>query len=390
MTATPPPPTVADAQRIAALDDPIVRNLQITQCYHELALALARLTGPGANWCTVATWASNQAGRSIRKQDLRDALERLLRQSPDAAQAAQALAAQGSAISGDETRSLAGAADALRAALSPAAAFERTSQAVARGNRKVFAEIGLEFARFLALWADGPPANDALADFYAGLQAGDPPDGQRYLRQAFSRYAQAMTTQEEKPRAELLVLANLEIGFHEQTRLQPEIREAMDAPVWDSAELRQRLFDELFPRRSSRLRLLAARLLGRAAPLFQARDRLTEEAQRLGREVVTERMMTLRLPGVGELRLGQPLPDGFPPLLQQIADPDLRALLAQISSPSDAAPGTGVEDWSRLPERMRFIADLFRAYHLTDSLSDPPFTPDQESQLKAGQQPPDL
>ncbi|MCB0230841.1 MAG: hypothetical protein KDH90_17285, partial [Anaerolineae bacterium] len=115
------PPTVADVQRIAALDDPVVRNLQITQCYYELSQAMAQLTGPGANWCTVATWASNQAGQSIRKEDLQRALERLVRRSQDATAAAQAMAAQGAAISGDETRSLAGAVDALRDALSPAA-----------------------------------------------------------------------------------------------------------------------------------------------------------------------------------------------------------------------------------------------------------------------------
>ena len=31
------PPTVEDIDRIARLNDPILRNLQITQCYHELS-----------------------------------------------------------------------------------------------------------------------------------------------------------------------------------------------------------------------------------------------------------------------------------------------------------------------------------------------------------------
>ena len=63
-------PTLAEVGQIAAVADPVVRNLQITQCYHELALALAERTGPSANWCTFATWASNQAGVTIRKEDL--------------------------------------------------------------------------------------------------------------------------------------------------------------------------------------------------------------------------------------------------------------------------------------------------------------------------------
>lgn len=62
-------PTLADVERIVALADPAVRNLQITQCYCELSRALAARTGGGpANWCRVATWASKQAGQTIRKE----------------------------------------------------------------------------------------------------------------------------------------------------------------------------------------------------------------------------------------------------------------------------------------------------------------------------------
>lgn len=56
-------PSVADVERIRAVGDPVLRNLQITQCYHELSAAMAGRTGPGANWCTFATWASKQAGQ---------------------------------------------------------------------------------------------------------------------------------------------------------------------------------------------------------------------------------------------------------------------------------------------------------------------------------------
>ncbi len=63
-------PASAEVDRIATLGDPVLRNLQITQCYHELASALAKRTGPYANWCTFATWASRQAGQTIRKEAL--------------------------------------------------------------------------------------------------------------------------------------------------------------------------------------------------------------------------------------------------------------------------------------------------------------------------------
>ncbi len=378
-------PTPADVERTAALSDPITRNLCITQCYHDLAVAFGRLLPGGANWCAVATWASRQAGCSIRREDLRRTLERLLQESREAREATEALQAEGGIIKNEPTESLAGAAVALRDALNPAAAFERTADAVARGNRKVFAEIGLEFARFLALFTDGPPKTAALDAFRNNLRPGDPPDGQDYLRNAFAHYHAALTEADAKAQAELMLLANLEVGFHEQTRLQPEIREAMDAPVYEPHVLRRRLLDELFPDPASQLHLTVTRLAGRADPLLAARDRLAHEAQRLGRLAITELLMTLELSGGRVLRLGDELRAEVPASLRVLANPDLRALLA----PLDAAPAP-VDDWSELSGRMGYIAALFRAYHADAGLFEPPFTAAQTAALKAGRRPSDL
>ena len=68
-------PTVDEIDRIARLGDPILRNLQITQCYYEISRSVAGLTGHSANWCTFATWASKQAGQTIRQEDLIRAFE---------------------------------------------------------------------------------------------------------------------------------------------------------------------------------------------------------------------------------------------------------------------------------------------------------------------------
>lgn len=382
-------PTVADVQRIAALTDPVLRNLQITQCYHELAAAMASLVGGGANWCAVATWASKQAGQSIRQEDLQRALQRRLRRSADAGEAVQAMAAAGQEIAGDEGRSVAGAVEALWDALSPAAAFERTAAAVARGNCKVFEEIGLHFARFLALFADGQPDEIRLAEFCLGLQPGAPPDGQRYLRQAFTHYHQAWTTADGRARAQWMLLANLEIGFHEQTRLQPEIVEAMNAPVYDPRLLRRRLVAELFPDPGVRLRYVLAGLGGRARPLLQARDHLADEAMRIGRLLVTERMMTLAMPDGQILQLGEDLPGSFPDLLRTIDLPGFTALLQQVDPTPDSLLDSGAVDWGRLPDRMHYIADLFRVYHLDPRLFDPPFSLGQVADLAAGRRPED-
>ncbi len=100
---------------------------------------------------------------------------------------------------------------------------------------------------------------DDLDAFLDRLRDGDPPDGQRLLRAAFTRYAQVASEPDPKARTELLLLANLEIGMHEQNRLQPEICEALDAPYITEEELGRRLC----PGRRPRIQRAAAKL---AAP----------------------------------------------------------------------------------------------------------------------------
>lgn len=383
--AVHPAPTTDDVAQIAAMSDPALRNLQITECYHELALAMAGRTGPGANWCTFATWASKQAGQTIRREDLQRGLEDLL-DSAFSAQAAPELEAPAQALGSKRT------ADEIQETvtdvLNPLNALARASDAVARGNLKVFAEIGREFARFLEL--TGPdPTPDALAHFTNDLRPGDPPDGQRLLGQAFGRYLQAFSETDPKTRAELLLCANLEIGLHEQTRLQPEIREALDAAIVDRRQFRDRLIKALFPYGGwwARLRLFLLHLFNQPSPFDAIVDRLLDEARRRVRLVFTASVMTLGGPGGLRLHLGADVPAPFPNDLAQIDLPDLRALLDQFDPTPDSPRESGAEDWATLPDRLHFIADLFRAYAEAADWFDPPFTPAQIAVLKEGQRP---
>ena len=58
--ATPDLPTPDEVERIAAVGDPVIRNLQITECYSRLAAVMGERGDPCSNWCTFATWASRQ------------------------------------------------------------------------------------------------------------------------------------------------------------------------------------------------------------------------------------------------------------------------------------------------------------------------------------------
>lgn len=370
-------PTVEEVRRIAAIADPVVRNLQITHCYWRLSEAFAARGGEGANWCTYATWASRQAGRTIRGEDL---LERLARKLGERrwllhpiATLWRRLLRRG--LFRRETR-----IGRLTAALhTPFDAFERASEAVARGNLRVFEEIGLEFARWIH---DCPPdaGPEASRRFLERLRPGDPPEGQRYLRQAFARYERSRLERDPKARAELAVLASLEIGFHEQSRLQPEIRAALDTAYATQKDLGRRALEALFP--SSRrwwavLRRPAAAAVGVVAAGAQ------RAASRLAREVITESFLVLSLPG-RVLMLGTHLTDAYPETLREPADAELRDLLARFEPVAPEPDDCGARDWSDLDQRMHYIVHLFCAFHLRDELSRPPFTSEQVTSFSRG------
>lgn len=381
-------PAVAEVDQIAALADPVIRNLQITQCYHELALALTLRTGISANWCTFATWASRQAGQTIRKEDLARVIEDVLNRAPASAQLAPDVVASAQALGSpraeDEIQ------ESVAEVLNPLAALDRASAAVARGNRKVYEEIGREFARFCAMCLKDTVFDAASLDrFCEALRPGEPPDGQQYLRQAFTRYYQAFFEEDPKTRAELMLLANIEIGLHEQTRLQPEIAAAMEAAFVDRRQFRLRLIRALFPYQGwlARARLFLLRLFDRPSPFDAVLDALLAEARRRARLVITEYLMVIGLPRGVRLRLGQDVPGEFPASLKQPALPDLCALLQQLDPTPDSPGNAGAEDWSHLSDRLRFIVKLFRCYHEAPDLFAPPFTAEQVAALKAGRLP---
>ena len=380
-------PTVADVARIAALTDPVVRNLQITQCYCELSRAFAaRTEGKPANWCTFATWASKQAGQTIRKEDLARTFERLFAQSSRARDARDAAVASITELSAERGPQL--IRDAIWKALEPSSAFDRASDAVARGNRMVFEEIGREFARLLALpTAGGAIDPTEFESFRDSLRPGDPPQGQRYLRQAFTAYAAALRETDAKKRAERMLLANLAIGWHEQTRLQAQIGEAIDAPFQEPVKLRRELLGCLLRLRIGfGLRVLLDLIPGRSTAIKKLLDDLDAGVKQIAHEAITEGLMTLALRGE-VLSLARDVPGAFPTLLQTIDDGDLRALLRLIDPTPDTTRGSGAEDWSNLSERIHYIADLFRVYQARPPLGSDPFTAEQVAVIKSGRRP---
>ncbi len=387
-------PTVAEVNRIAAVSDPIARNLQITQCYAELSGVMAQRTGLGANWCTFATWASKQAGQTIRQEDLVRRFRQILADTSALNAAAADMAAD---ISGEMSVTGAEAArdarqveETLWDVLDPKAPFDRASDAVARGNRKVFVEIGYEFARFYAgCFGDAAFSQTNIDQFCSGLRPGAPPDGQQYLQRAFTHYYQALFTPDAGQRAELLLLANCEIGYHEQTRLQPEIAAALDAPVVDPRELSRRLLKTLFPYPLwvTRFWLQYRQWRGRPLLIDASMDRFVQHVRYLAHLLITEYMMTIGLPEGQYLHLGHDLLADYPQSLASPSNSDLVALLKQVNASSGSKEASGAVDWGDLAERLHFIVEMFRCYQEWPLLFAAPFTDEQVAAIKAGLHP---
>lgn len=380
-------PSPDEVRAIAAISDPTIRNLRITQCYCELSAAFIGRTGPVANWCTFATWASKQAGQSIRREDLLRSVEARL----NLAQLEELKVLWRVA---DELGINTGLEQKLHGIIHNtwlAGIINGISEAVGRGNRKVFEEIGWEFARFFSSgFGDEAFDQQRLEAFCATLRPGNPPDGQQYLKQAFAHYHEAFFEQDAQLQTELQLLANLEIGFHEQTRLQPEIAASLNAAFTADKEIvRKKITDAFFPPDSwlARARLAYLKITGRKSRLDAAIDQLMNRLQGIVREQLTAHLMTLTIPPDLRLSLGRDLNKPYPAALLHLSCAGLTALLSQIDPTPDNLAQSGAIDWADLPDRMHFIAELFRCYHLDPALYHDAFTPQQVVFVKEGKLP---
>jgi hypothetical protein len=300
-----------DIERITEMRDPVVRNLLITQRYYELSLGFhALFGGDDANWCTFATWASKTAGRTIREEDVPGLVRGSLR------------------------------------------ALDLMSAFIGEGNLKVFKELAPEFARFLGEFhREDPMDMNRIAAFVGRLPEGRPEDGgQSLLREAFTNYYRAIYEKDDAARSRLIFLGNVQIGLHEQTRLQPNIEDALNAPViaW--------LGDQ------------SAGDGGLGSNLASA-----------FRHAETRLLVSLEQPGRADLPLGEDLPReqiaASPKALLDLGEsPELAGLVRRFDRAMASGEGSAANDWASLGDRMNFIVNLFRSHHEDATLFAAPFS----------------
>jgi len=331
--------------------DPVRSNLKITLAHHELSERLRAVTGQdsGANFHSWAVWGSKKAGVTIRREDLDEALVNaswvagavglMVGEGAGVLGVAPMLGAEGGALAGVLI-----ACGVLGAACGAAAgrALARWSRAraadlILEGNRLVLRDIGGQTARFCERFYRGPIGPTALAELLEGMEPGPAESGgQDLLREVFTQYARAAGAKTDAERHVAMYHANCLAILNEHLKLQPYIAASMPMIV---------------------------------------------------RRCVTQRMLCFHI-GAKRLAVSEdvvPLGDtAFPETLQTLGDADLEALLERYDTSKGTLVDSRAQDWTQLEDRMGYIVNLFRCFHLDPSVHLAPYDAGQAAVVRQG------
>lgn len=377
------PLDAAGVRAVVAIDDPVLRNLWITQSYFDLGDRLQRAVGgDDRTWLGFAVWASDTAGQSIRGEELPRIVQEILDASPDhradidavnhRLRPLRAVNAAGP-LDGDEL------IGALREAVASVARH------IAHGNLLVYAELAPLFVAFVERCEDGDPATLGAVELRELLTTSAGSALEPDVAEAFEWWRRAVVTADERSRAFAVLAANVLAVAHEQRRLQADIAAAMDEGALTAGHIMERVLPPWCPAVVGRI---VAAVIG---------EPLQRIARRAFRQLTTELLMTLRVPGA-VLRLHDDvpqLPDGarWPAVLAELAEsPEEVALAVAVYRTWDRTGGTGrhdgAHDWAVLAQRMSYIVNLFRGRQRDPSLAAHPFTDAQLAAMRRGVVPP--
>ena len=334
-------------EQIRATTDPAILNLLVTQWYHEAAAAMTRfIDSRDVTWFGFGARASKTVGRNIRFEML-----------PPWAR-------------GPMTQT-----SANRFLRPMAAYFFSFRAAMVKGNILVFEELAPLAREFLTRFGHGAPDAAGIDSFVAALRPGGIADGgQDLLKTAFRAWYDAAHESDLERKSQLVLLGNCSAVYYEQQRLQPILDESFQVPVLDAAV-----------QRAARTRV--------AGPLLRPARPVGLAARRLWQRVTTNTpaFSAYDLPEM-DLAMGAdvrgPVPGvDFPPTLQELVEPRLLALFAELNAPLRDTRGSAAGNWASLRERMPFIATLFRSRQQDLGLLAPPFTRLQVEALMSGKMP---
>lgn len=379
--------TIREIEAITNIQDPVLRNLAITQGYHDLTLGMNDVIGlTSVSWVGFATWASKTAGRFIRNEELPQAVRMAL----DRDYVRDSFGEQLAGVFIDWAASEQNQYEEIFAQFF-VATLSDVSDAIAYGNLKVFAELAPLFSRAIRTFQkDKAFRQKTLDNFCSHLRPGetlrDGDGGQDLLKQAFTAYYTARFETDPDAKAELVMLANCLTGLHEQIRLDGPIDDSLSAPFTSQGGVSKLLADELKAILPSFLDPVVDVIIN-----FFLATTLDEKFEAWWLKAATEFMMTLAVPG-DLLRLGADVPgwpDGkaFPDALATIENPQLRRVLSQYDDNVDSLKGSARGHWDVLSDRMNYIIDLFRTNQQNATIWLPAFFDEQTESIYAGHVP---
>ncbi|HYB26170.1 MAG TPA: hypothetical protein VEF89_06130 [Solirubrobacteraceae bacterium] len=390
-------------------DDVVMRNLYITQCYHDVSQQMCEIIGcKDASWATFGCWASKTAGTFIRGQELPRVLQLTLKRHPELAYHAEA--------TGDEAEELlTGLSDmVLHPLRSAAAAFARisvhTALYIGEGNRVVFAELAGSLVDFIEAFGDRDFGEERLAELLAKYRDGptlpdtvtvdhatesiksEPRGGQGWLKDMLRTLRRAALSHEDDEKARLMLLASAYGGQHEQLRLQDYIEKALGTAIDDVfiPELRS----DAYPVRETqgalnRVILIVGRVVAKAARRVAAEWSsqnmmtmpLPDEIIRLGQDIRAEKDGPLYPAALADLEVERELSDVWNTYYRDWSKSDNR--FKRMAAPIQRAAepiqrrvvvGTAASNWGVYEQRMRLILAYFRSRQQCEALHNAPFT----------------
>lgn len=414
--------TVIDRARvdeIARMDDAVLRNLYITQGYHDLARQMGDIVGSrrDASWATFGCWASKTAGRFIRGQELPSVLQRTLKRHPE-------LARHSEAIGGEAGELVTGLSDmVLHPLRTSTAALARisthTALYIGEGNRVVFAELAGSFADFVDAFGGGDLGHERLDDLLAKYSDGpSEPDeyhldhaneritgtrcgGQGWLKDMLRTLHRAALSDDPDEKAQLILLASAYGGLHEQTRLQSYIVAALGTVI-DDVFIPQLRSDAppagetrgFLNRMILRVGRVVAKLGRRLAAEWSSKEMMTmplpDETIRLGEDIRAEKggpLYPQALTTLSEPELVEIIDRYCPSMSDNVFTRATALILRKIPGERPVVVGVAASNWGVFEQRMRLILAYFRTRQQCDALHDPPFTPQQLEALAAGEMP---
>lgn len=347
----------------------LVRNLQITVGYYKVGRGMRKfISDRDVNWFGFGTYASKTAGRAIRHETL-----------PGPIKSAMVRAA-----GYDNTYMY--LHDVLETAEDPSKqnpdnlvwkVLSQVSLLLSQGNLLIFKELAWIFVDMMATFSNDWQPDDtkwgAFLDKHCKIGAIEE-GGQDLLRESLSYFYQSRFETDDKKKAELILMANLLIGFHEQTRLQPVIEKALAVPF--------DIFTKgLIPDDDEKPDNLPQKISRRTIGF----------SRKMVLRSVTKMLMSYTLP-TRELKVGIDLvaPTGminFPPELLTIENPRCKELVMTFSTGMDTISGSAAHNWGNLMDRMNFLVDFFRSYQHYKPLLQKPFLDNQMSVIESGQFP---